>query len=84
VSSVNLVKTTDNCHGTDTDAIGWAGDSKKPDDVPSALEKYIAFGNLWCENRFDEFHYPAGGSPKKTEILEEYAYSPTIVLAPKK
>lgn len=81
-TSVNTVSTTDDCDGTNTDAIGWANDSKSPNDVPTKLDSEIAYGNTWCNNRFDEFGYPKGGSPKKTEELDTSI--PTIVVAPRK
>jgi hypothetical protein len=84
VNIVNTVTTTDNCDSSNTDAIGWAEDSTSPDDVPGALASQIAFGNLWCENHFDQFLYPTGGMAKKRFFIEEYIYSPTIVAAPKK
>jgi hypothetical protein len=84
VTNSNTVEFTDNCDSTNTDAIGWAGLSTLPDDVPGALLSQAAFGNLWCENHFDKFNYPSGGMPAKRYFEEEYFYSPTIVAAPKK
>jgi len=61
-TSHNTVTLSDNCDNDYSDVVGWAGYSKKPNDVPNKPITQLVGTNLWCST-MEQWVYPKGGSP---------------------
>ncbi len=68
LTSVNAVVLSDSCYlgSSDTDFVNWASVATKPNGLPATKVTQILGGNDFCDERFDMWHYPAGGSPAAT------------------
>jgi hypothetical protein len=61
-TSHNTVTLSDSCFEDYSDVVGWAGYSKKPNDVPGKPVTQLVGTNLWC-SAMEKWAYPKGGSP---------------------
>jgi hypothetical protein len=71
---------TSSCDGTDTDIVQWAEYGKKPNGQnEKGKTTEVAGGNLFCDDAWDIWNFPAGGSSSGSITGPEYAYGQTIV-----